>query len=247
MIRVVTTAVPVLLAVAWLVGAGVWNRSEVLARVTLTEREVPWRSGEGTGPARLWIEWQPRTDPLDARNWLTHDRLRRLGFDLSVPASAPPAARVYRRTLPRRAWVAFELDGDAWRAIERRREVTAGAQDLARARPSRLVPVDAGPDAAEIAAKYGDGRHLILPAWIQLNWVGPGDGGPLVYGSIRALDPPSVVVPRALASRLRALAPTPRAPRLVEPGGEPEPPAAPRYAVDLAVGRSGIPWVEDVR
>lgn len=245
MMRIVVNAVPVLLAIAWLVGAGVWNRGEVLTRVTLTDREAAWRGGGHDEPVRLWIEWQPRAEPLDARNWLTHDRLRRLGFDLSVPAAAPPAARAYQRTLPRRAWVAFELDGDAWRAIERRREVTAPAQQEWRRRlDSRLVPVDAAPAAADLVEKYGDGRHVILPAWIQLNWVGPGAGGPLVYGSIRALDPPSVLVPRALAARLRALSPS--APPL--PGDEaPPPPARPRYEVDLAVGRSGIPWVEDVR
>jgi len=246
-IRVVVNIIPVLLAVGWLVATGVWNRTEAVVRVTLTAREAAWQAGEGTMPPRLWITWEPRADPLDARNWLTYDRLRRLGFDLSVPAAAPSADRIYERMLPRRAWVVFEHDGDAWQAIERRRQLAPGEDGGDRfASSSRLVPVDAGPEAAELAERYGDGRHLIIPAWIELQWVGPETGGPLVYGTIRALDPPSITVPSRLAGYLRALAPA--APD--RPPGTP--PAAravttPRYDVELAVGRLGIPWIVEIR
>ncbi|MDP1572016.1 MAG: DUF4824 family protein [Vicinamibacterales bacterium] len=243
MIRVVVNIIPVLMAVGWLVATGVWNRTEAVARVTLTAREAAWRPGEGTAPSRLSITWEPRADPLDARNWLTDDRLRRLGFDLSMPASAPPAGRVYGRMLPRRAWVVFELDGEAWRAIERRQALAGGDEGGGRF-ASRLVPIDAGPDAAELAAKYGEGRHLIIPAWIELQWRGPEAGGPLVYGAIRALDPPSITVPPGLAAHLRALAPAPAAPDR-RPGVPPATPA--RYEVEVAVGRLGIPWIVEIR
>lgn len=247
MTRIAASAVLVLLAVAWLVGSAVWNRSAVVSRITLTERELPWRFTEDGQPVRLSIDWVRRDEAQEARNWLTSDRLLQLGFDLSLPATSPEAARAYSRALPRRAWVVFEYEGDAWRAVELRRSMRAAEGLDEWHGPSRLVPVDVGLDVQALAERYPQGGHLITPAWIQLSWVGPGAGGPLVYGSIRTLDPPSLTVPRALSSRLRALSPSPRDPIERRPGGAAAAPATPRYEVDLAVGRLGIPWVVDVR
>lgn len=246
MTRVYASATLVLLAVAWLVATAVWNRSEVVSRITLTERELPWVSGDEEA-VRLSIDWERRVDPQDARNWLTLDRLRQIGFDLSLPATAVEAERAYSRVLPRRAWIVFEYAGEAWQAGERRRALRAGESADGRPTASRLVPIDVGLDVPVLAERYAEGGHLIVSGWIQIAWVGPGAGGPLVYGFIRSLEPSSFTVPRPLADHLRALRPfTPR-PRGMRPDRPPPAPAAPRYEVDLAVGRFGIPWVVEVR
>jgi hypothetical protein len=245
--RVLASAVLVLLAVAWLVATAVWNRGAVVSRITLSERELPWTFPQDEQAIRLSLDWERRLDPQDARNWLTVDRLRQVGFDLSLPATAPEAGRAYSRVLPRRAWVVFEYDGDAWRAVERRRALTQRETPLDRTAPSRLVPVDVGLNVDLLTARYPGAGHLIVPAWIQLGWAGPGAGGPLVFGSIRSLEPSSVTVPRPFADHLRALAPSSTLSRDARPDAAPIPPPLPRYEVDLAVGRLGIPWVVAVR
>jgi hypothetical protein len=245
MTRILAAGVPVLLAVFWLVGTAAWNRSAVLARVTLTEHEAPWHAAGAEGPVRVSIDWVRRDDPQDARNWLTPDRLRAIGFNVARPATAPESERAYSRMAPRRAWVVFEYGGEAWQLIERRREL---ASDRGWRTSSRLVPVDAGPDRRALAERHEGTPHVIVSAWIQMGWVGPGAGGPLVYGFIRAIEPPSITLPRRWAATLRTLAPLPLLPRAMSPEDVPSPlPAAPRYEVDLAIGRLGIPWVEEVR
>jgi hypothetical protein len=245
--RVLASAVLILMAVAWLVATAVWNRTAIVSRITVTERELPWTYPMDEQAVRLSLDWERRLDAQDARNWLTVDRLRQIGFDLGVPATSPEAGRVYARVHPRRAWVVFELEGETWRAVERRRAVTEPEPAGDRPAASRLIPVDAGLDVAALVERYPDGRHLIAPAWIQLGWVGPGEGGPLVYGSIRDVEPSSLTLPRPFADRLRAMAPPSSSRRDERPDAAPPRPAGPRYEVDLAVGRLGIPWIVDVR
>jgi hypothetical protein len=231
-------AVALLVVVAFIALAG-WNRSgQPLVRLTLTERELqlvgmPRADADDDRGIELRIEHARRDDPLDARNWLTEERLRAIGLGLDVMPSAPQAEDTYSRALPRIAWVAFEYDGNAWREVERRLELTTPAARPANQllAPSRLVPIDAAPDAESLAARYPTG-HLILRASIQLSYVPPVRKGPLVYGWIRELTPAYVHVPREFRAVLTTL----------PPSGE-----APRYEVDITVGRLGIPFVTAVR
>jgi hypothetical protein len=211
-----------------------WNRSDApRLRITLSERELPAsvptpNSGDDRG-AQLRVAFQNRTDALDARNWLTEERLRALGFALDVMPGAPEAMSTYSRALPRVAWVAFEFNGNAWRELERRRVLEstrseAPERHFMTTAGSRLVPVDASSDLETLLARYPSG-HLILRAVIALGYVPPSRSGPLVYGWIRELIPPGITVPRELRGRLT--------------GG--------LYDVDLALGRLGIPYVTDIR
>lgn len=181
-----------------------------------------------------WFSTTPREMPLDARNWLTDDRLREIGFVFDVMPGAPEAEDAYRRALPRLAWVAFEYNGPAWREIERQRALAAEHADHRHGgapEPSRLVPVDAAADAETLTGRYPT-DHLIMRASIELVYVPPSRNGPIVYGRIRHLIPPTVSVPRALRPPLTGLGPTF---------------GAPRFQVEIAVGRWGIPYVAAVR
>ena len=240
MTRIIVPAVMTLLVVVLLIGANGYNRSGAPPQfITLTERELPQTSsgrGDNRG-VRLRFVYESRNDSLDARNWLTGDRLRALGFVSDVMPSAPEAGDTYRRMLPRTAWVAFQYDGDAWREIERRRELARSAtegQDRHGWYPgSRLVPIDASLDRDELIRRYPTG-HLVVRASIQIAYVDPGNRGPLVYGYIRWLVPGEISPSRELAGRLETLP-------------EKDQKGTPRYEVDLALGHLGIPYVTDIR
>jgi hypothetical protein len=249
MIRVAIPAILTLLLVAGFVGAAGCNRSgEPRLVVTLTEREVslPYRSSpapEDDPGLRLEIEVDRRSDPLDARNWLTDDRLRALGFPLHVPAGAPEAAETYRRVAPRVVWVAFEHDGSAWREMERRRALRREAEPYRpRMEGSRLVPVDAAADFETLRVRYPSG-HLIMRAVVGVAFQSAADGGPLIHGYLRELVPTAITVPRGLRPVLDGLSP----PALTRSDGAPHDPIGPRYEADVAIGQLGIPYLRALR
>jgi hypothetical protein len=237
MTRIVLPAVTTLFVVVLLIGVHGWNRSgEPLQRITITERELPlrWSGRDDERGARFRVEFEGRYDPLDARNWLTADRLRALGFVFDVMPGAPEAGDTIRRLLPKTVWVAFQYDGEAWRDIDRRRQLAQSAADYRVSySQSRLVPVDASLDREELLRRYPTG-HLVTRASIEIRYLDPSNKGPLVYGYIRRVIPDQVAIPRALENRVRDLG-------VRGEKGEP------RYEVDVAVGRVGIPYVTDVR
>jgi hypothetical protein len=245
MTRVAFPALMTLVVVAGYVGAASYNRSRApIVTLTLTERELtlPWNLMSDDRPGlQLHIEFADRSDPLESRNWLTEERLRALGFVFAVPAGAPEAADAYRRMPSRMGWVAFEYDGPAWREFDRRRALQAEGTVWRGSQPSRLVPVDAAPEADVLARRYPSG-HLILRAAIGVDYRGSEQGGPLLYGAIRGLAPGEVTVPRRLAPILEGLA----RPVVRHPGVEGAA-VSPRYAVDLAVGPLGVPYVVGLR
>lgn len=237
MTRIAVPAVTTLLVVVLLIGANGYNRSgEPPQRITLTERELPlaWSGPDDQRGVRLRIEQQGRYDPFDARNWLTDERLRALGFVFDVMPGAPEAPYTYRRVLPKTAWVAFQYDGPAWRDIERQWRLKQPAGERNGWYPdSRLVPVDASRDRDALLARHPAG-HLVLRASIQISYLDANNRGPLVYGTIRHLIPGEMSVPLELQDRLTGLAQRDEA-------------RTPRYEVDLAAGHLGIPFVIDVR
>lgn len=255
MIRVVVPAVTIVALVAAVSGLAAWNRAGApLVTITLTERELalPFEGGPPDEPGvelRFVVE-DGRGDALDALNWLPPATLTALGFDLSVPVGSPAAPRAYQRALPRPAWVVFEYDGAAWQALATRPEVAVRAE-----RRSRLVAVDAGPALAPLVERYGDGRHVVLPALVGLSFVPPGLGGPMVHGVLGRLTPATLRVPPEMAGVLASLASRPTARRRVpaepeaaqEPMAGAEEPQPPRYTVDLAVGRLGLPYIVAVK
>lgn len=248
MSRLVVAALVLLLTVGTLFGAAAWNRGGEIQSIVLTERELalPWwwtnDPRDARGPLRLTFEWERRGNPQEARTWLNDMKLRELGFTTGVPAGAPEAADFYNRSLPRRAWVAFEFDGPAWRAIEQRLALVRDGDRII-ARASRLVPIDAAVERDLLLRRYQGQPVLVLPAVIALRYDNPPTQGPSVWGTVTALVSPAVTVPRRFHERLRPLRPSG-----LPPSGMPPPePVDPRYEVVLGVGRLGAPWLQELK
>lgn len=248
MTRILIPGAVAVIVVMSMVGLSGWNRtSEPNQVIELTERELslpygieqPSRAG---APISLHLQFEGRHEALDARNWLSEERLRALGFNLATPAGAPEAADRYRRAPPRIGWVVFEYDGPAYREIARRR-VLARKQEPWRNRlePSRLVPVDAGLDVEPLRARYPTG-HLIARAVINIEYLGPNDGGPLIYGTVREIVPSRVTVPGPWRDVLRNLP--------SRPASGPDSPHTelpPRYVAEIASGPLGVLYLRSVR
>jgi hypothetical protein len=242
MTRIAVPAVVVMIAVVTFVGVAGWNASgDPRLTITLTERELQLSNADaapGDDPG-VWLRlsYQPRYDPLDSLNWLPESRLREIGFAFNVPVGAPQAVDAYDRVPARLAWVAFEYDGPQWAAIERRRALNVDPREPRHLRTmtSRLVPVDAGADFDQLRRRYPSG-HLILRGVIGLAYVSPDNGGPLVHGTLREVLPYRVSVPHDFRPLLGDMRPP-------EVSGA----EAPRYDVDLAVGKLGLPYVRSLR
>lgn len=231
----VLIALPIVYTAAILMAASA-NRATPRAPIVLTQREAmaPPRNDENSA-VRLRLAWQPAFEPA---SWFDRDKLREVGFDVSVDPASLDAERHYQRVLPRAAYVAFELAGPAWEAFLASREATElleprVPEQTIREYGSRLVPVDAAADANALTARYPDGRrHLITAAIVGLSWVRPQRGAPYLAGHVRNIEPNSVYVPRDLARQL------PLRDR-IDPAQRP-------YDVTLAYGSRWEPWVTAV-
>jgi hypothetical protein len=248
MSRLVVAALVLLLSIGGLLAAAAWNRG-ASQRIVLTERELTlpawwaYRSEAGGDDRvlRLRVDWQPRSDPQEARLWLPDVKLREMGFTTGVPAGAPEAASFYGRSLPRVAWVAFEYDGPAWRRLVQELSMTPRAPSLDR--ESRLVPIDAGLDPERLRQRHAEGPVVVLPAIIRMRFESHPTRGPSVWAVVDRLALPDVSVPVNLRERLNAFRHGSPAPF----SAEPVTPPAPRYEVVLRVGRFGAAWVEEIR
>lgn len=244
MSRLVVAALVLLLTVGALFGAAAWNRGGEVQTIVLTERELtlPWWWGNEApgrrGQLRLAFDWQRRGNAQDARLWLNDMKLRELGFSTGVPAGAPEAADFYNRSLPRLAWVAFELDGPAWRQIEQRLALLKDADRLL-ATASRLVPIDTAVDREVLLRRYRNEPVIALPAIVQLRYEDHPTQGPSVWGWVESLVSPDVSVPPHLRERLKPPSATGRAGSSAAP--------MPRYEVVLGIGRLGGAWVQDIK
>ncbi len=212
-----------------------------------------------------------------AARFLDEARLRALGFDCSVPATRDDAAAFYRTALPRPGFVVFELGGAEWeqrvaqwQAREEQRvegqiasgDLTGDAiararEDIAEAprRLSRLMPVDAGRDAAALRQAHPDrARFLILPAVFRLDFVDrPEPGGPAIHGHLTEVFPQVLAVPREARPPLDAFREAPARNRRARPVGREQGWAlrlldyTPRYEVRMSVGRTLQPWIDLTR
>lgn len=230
--RLVVAALVLLLSLGSLLGAARWNRGDPRF-IVLSERELALPGvGSGTrfGELRLAFRWAARDDALDARVWLPDGRLNALGFRTDVVPTAPGAALVYGRSLPRDAWVAFELDGPSWRVIAQRRAVAGSERgDEPSDAPSRLVPIDASLDPEALRRRYTGQPVVVLPAVIEMRYEYHPLRGASVWGEVARLVSPDVSVPVHLRGRLTAQH------------------RRPTYEVVLGVGRLGAVWVQDLR
>ena len=184
------------------------------------------------------------------------------------------ATAKYRAVLSRPAFIVMVLGGPEWeRRVsawqERRRrhtddlvargELKGDAETHARTeiaeaprRLSRLMPVDAGRDAAALRAMYPDrSRSLILRGVVRLHLIeASARGGPSLHGDLDQVFPVVVNVPRALHAPLDALGPPPRPARgagVARDRSAAMLDHAPRYEVRVSAGRTFQPWVTEVR
>jgi hypothetical protein len=174
-------ALPVLFTVLVLVHVQ-RNRAGGREAMELTQREVSISPGsdENSGVTAYlgWSEAEP------GRQWLSADRLRSIGFDLSIDPASTSSARTFARRLPRRAYVVLEL-----------RET--------RPPQSRLVPVDASINREELMATYPNGRtHLITTGLVGIRR-GVGPAGQYEDGYVASIDPRGIHVSAEFAARVR--------------------------------------------
>jgi len=254
---------------AALLGAAARNRGgDRLAELTLTERElaVPeFREDESSGlflklkfaseppPAVQRIAWRRRADlPSVDYPWLDPGKLEALGFRLGTEPG------VSQRT----AFVALEFDGDSWTrwlaAREdrlRKRLPQAEAEALLaldRTMRSRLVPVDAEPDAETLRRKFPDrSRYLIVPALVRAIAGAADADDPAWRGQIVDVLVSDLHVPRELAPALKTFLPQEtedavskreqRERQLSWPA-----PTPPRYRAVVAFGSRNEPWLVSV-
>jgi Domain of unknown function (DUF4824) len=221
------------------------------AEITLTERELPTsiNLNDDDSGVSLELRW---LDPAGTFGvelpaaWIDLAALRELGFDTSVAPSGNSAIEFYQRQLARRAFVALEYDGPAWRAhaerIERENARRAGlfpqyAPANSLEGMSHLVAVDASRDPMRLRSRYPDrGSVIIVPAVVGIA-VQPAlpAGGNLarpaqLAGSIQEI-PSSIHVPRPFSDGFRRL---------------PKDRSKVRYRVHLRYGASYEPWIAGV-
>jgi hypothetical protein len=233
----------VLLASVLALAQAGWNRAEIRRETVLSDREAPIASG-GRDETALWMRLEYAT-PVDSSwgGWLGTTRLAALGADTTRGA-------VRRRQMDARpAYAVFERDGPAWqvhveeRVVEHARALATDSTPARRdslvslyrsglERGSRLILVDAGPDAAALATAYPDAaRYLILPAVVRTfttyRFSGPGAATDTVLGSRVDLEHRRLLVSGAAAGAVRA-------------------PRSAGYRVTVATGRSHAPWVKAV-
>lgn len=234
-----------------------FNRSGVDSTVTLTDRElwlITWDRESTATTVRLQYLY-PVAERTDA-GWFGCDRLSAIGFDCSVDASDARAEVFYAHQSARNAFVVLEYNGPAWEEYERdaarrnARQVAQGgglnAEAFARemAGRSRLIAVDAGPDADALRRAYPDrSRYLITAARVSITRYGGGREYPsFIRGNITALLPDTLTVPRTFAAQLRAAAESTGTRYWAAPPAE----SSRAYSISISYGRRHEPWITDV-
>jgi Domain of unknown function (DUF4824) len=237
----ITAAAIVLIANAFALIHARNNRSgSVETDITLTERELPvsYNSNDEDSGVSLDLRW---TSP-GWRTWLDQKKLQEIGFDTTVGPSDDKAPEFYRRQRSRRAFVALEFDGPAWRQhlddvqrqIRERPELAQSYLPANLESESRLIVMDASDDALRLRARHPNRNTVvIIPAMVgivldagqKLPWK-PAQ----LTGSIQEV-PTSIHVPRPFADSFERL---PRGRR------------AAKYQVHLRFGPSFEPWIVGV-
>jgi hypothetical protein len=160
------------------------NRLGAREPIALTQREVALSSvSDKNSGMSARVNWS--VDQESGRRWLSLERIRSLGFDVSERPVNAASRRDGARQLPRRAYVVFEL------------------QEQPPPR-SRLVPIDASANRDELLAQYPNGRtHLITAAVVGVtpdNAPGASQG---VDAYLASVDPVAIHVPAEFAASLR--------------------------------------------
>jgi hypothetical protein len=246
------------------------NRSgEPDSEMQLTARELQYYGGRSDDSSvLLMLRWTntapeyPTGLPGEAPVWFDQKKLEELGFDLSVPASSPKAARFCENLRSREVFVALELEGPAWEAWLKDREPRLETEasyapkvaltdrlEIERQTTPRLVTVDVARDPVELRRKYPDRKRvMILQALVRVK-LEPEQRASLtaplrpayLRGAITRLAIESINVPQPLSRRLEGQSYTPWT-----YDGNRVKIQQPPYSVTLRIGSKYEPWVVDV-
>ena len=146
------------------------------AEMTLSNRELPYQiqtlSDDDSG-VTLHLRWTAPGDygmgNQNSPRWLDQQALQRLGFNCRINPTREDALRSYERQRPRRAFVALEYDGQAWRDwlndykryAEEQAKRGFPEQDYTRDQ-THLVVIDADLDAGALRARYPDRSSIMI-------------------------------------------------------------------------------------
>jgi len=246
------------------------NRSgEPDSEMQLTARELQYYGNRNDQSSVIFmLRWTntapeyPTGPPSDAPGWFDEKKLEELGFDLSVPASSPKAARFYENLRSREIFVALEYDGPAWEAWRKDREPrleTEGSYgpqvtlpdrvEIERQTTPRLITIDVARDPVELRRKYPDRKRVMILQVLVRAKLEPEQRASLtaplrpayLRGAITRLAIESINVPQPLSRRLEGQSYTPWT-----YDGNRVKIQQPPYSVTLRVGSKYEPWVVDV-
>ncbi len=262
--RLFALALLVLLATNLVVLLGVASnrRGEPEARLTLTERELPFYypvQKENSGMT-LRLAWRAQErDEEDvyypygrSPAWLNAAKLRELGFRIDVGPGRESKSTHYKEPIPKEVLIVLEKGGEPHEEAIRRaeaalafaRETTEShSEDIVRAErrveresiaESRLFAVDAGLDRETLREKYKDRTSFIIAKGL-IEPLPLYDEGRKVFGYITRLSMETIHVPLKHRRALDAI--------LTKSRSADDTPAPPRYEVELAYGRRLEPWI----
>jgi len=232
------------------------------SEIVLTDRELKYYGnlGDEDSGVELRIDWSIRQS-LNAVDFRGLDppeeifdtqKLQQIGFDCSVAPGDSKAGDFYARQRPRRAFVALEYNGPAWRAFlerfaraaEQRADLKDGLE-FQRNQRTQLWAIDGAGDPETLRARYPDRNSiLILPAVITISHV-PNmpefQGRPAraahLTGNIQQV-PSTIHVPRPFSDGFRRRGNTSARPK--------EALETPLYRVHLRYGSALEPWITAV-
>jgi Domain of unknown function (DUF4824) len=226
--------------------------------LTLSNRELTYSSSPSDEDSEVTLDlgWLTGEDVSwmgygSSPKWLDQEKLQRLGFDCRVNPSAEAALRFYDRQRPRRAFVALEYDGPAWRnwlaaynrAAEERAKRGSGVVQNQTPDQTHLVAIDADVDARALRARNPNRSNvIIMPAVVAIGLEPYPDPG-------RKSDPKT---PVRIVGRIRPLASSIHVPRPLSEGfqhrdqGKNLNARALSYTVRVRYGSLLEPWVTGV-
>ena len=232
----VAAGMVVIISNAWVPVAVRLNQQQAEGgTLELTESELALVPQPGESTVRL-LEFRWRTEEDAAARgprWLDQAMLETLGFDCHVPLSDAKARDHYRTLGNRPAWLVLTVSEQAG--------PPRGDGPLP---PTRLMAVDAGPDAEGLRRRYPDpGKHAIVRGVVHLSVVDlrpdSRDTGavPRLQGWIVTLLPAQIFVPRPDGAVLDALPRRPSDSFMSEP----------RYTATVSWGTLYTPWLKQLR
>jgi hypothetical protein len=266
-------AIIVVTNVVALVGVAYNRAGEPEAEIELTERELamPYRYGMGKENTGLGLRIRCRIARENEHygygrcsgtpEWFTREKLIELGFKLQLREEAGTAHQVWKKELPRKAYLVLEYDGALYqRAVASAEEELNAQQQLLKNNPnkeeftkrvnaardrlkaeqhyhSRLFAIDAGMDETALRRLYDDSsRYLIMQALIKPIWRRSDTEKEGKWeGWITGLLVGTINIPLEHRSVFEPLEDTQHNRNRTE--------QPPRYEVSLALGKRTEPWV----